>query len=87
MDPSCRQCGHPYSAHRHDGERTCKRRTLTGWSEKDKTFSGQQACTCPGYLGRIPNENVGKRGCPHEVLQGSRVCVICKEPVKTKVKR
>lgn len=87
MDPNCLRCGHPYSAHFKNSEMRCKRRTLTGWDEAAKTFSHQQQCACDGYQGRIPNPNITKTGCPHECLEGSRVCVVCKRPVPAKAKR
>lgn len=87
MDPNCLRCSHPLSSHAKEGERQCRRKTLTGWSEETKTFANDEMCECEGYLGRVPNHEVGKRGCPHELVEGSRVCVVCKEPVPAKAKR
>lgn len=87
MNPNCLRCGHPFDSHKNDETRTCKRQTLTGWDERAKQFKSRENCECDGYLGRVPTAEPGKRGCPHELLDGSRVCVVCKEPIPAKVKR
>jgi len=86
-NPNCLRCGHPFSSHRDDGSRTCKRQSLSGWDEATKTFAHQEACECEGYLGRVPSPPVSKGECPHEFIQGSRVCVQCKEAVPVKAGR
>jgi hypothetical protein len=86
-DANCLRCGHPFKSHAPDGEQKCKRKKLTGWNEQAKAFTGEESCQCPGYMGRVPIHEPGKHGCPHELLEGSRVCVVCKEPIPAKVKR
>jgi len=87
MNPHCLRCHHPYASHRNDRDHKCKRQTLTKWDEKAKAFTSREDCDCAGYLGRVPVDKPGRGGCPHELLEGSRVCVICKEPVRDKVHR
>jgi hypothetical protein len=88
MDANCQRCGHPYESHAKNKAHKCKRKKLTGWDEKIKAFTGEESCECPGYEGRTPPKPSKKKPvCPHELLEGSRICVVCKEPVPVKVKR
>lgn len=88
MNETCLRCNHPFDAHHPTAKRMCKRQTLTGWSEADKVFTTRKTCSCAGFIGPVPDSPplMPKSVCPHECLEGSRICVICKKPVPAKVK-
>jgi hypothetical protein len=86
-NPNCLRCGHPFNSHGHAGDDKCRRKKLVGWNEAAKAFTAEQACSCTSYMGRVPRNDPGKHGCPHELIEGSRVCVACKEPVPVQARR
>jgi hypothetical protein len=67
----------PHQHHQHnmgdDGDRRCRVKILTGWSEGQNRFLSSRPCECPGYRGLDPEVDT----CCHEWVSASPNCVHC----------
>lgn len=68
----CRECQHEHR--QHDGDGHC-RVTVTRWDAVNREWECKAKCACPGYVGLKPVALAST--CPHEFLDGSRVCCHC----------
>ena len=72
-NPKCLACGHVARQHNLHGDRLCRVRVASGWSEQAHTFTTSRACVCHGYWGPTPAAEV----CACEYVPTSNECVHC----------
>jgi hypothetical protein len=70
----CLNCGHDVNQHNLGGDRGCRVRILTDWSQMEETYTGFRRCRCESYRGLIPTPVSSE--CPHEFLAEGG-CVFC----------
>jgi hypothetical protein len=72
--PKCLACPHLAKQHNLDkgGDRCCRVKILSGWSDEKNTYTASKRCGCPGYAGLDPDAD----SCAHEFLKEGG-CVHC----------
>jgi hypothetical protein len=76
VSPQCQSCGHSAKQHNLDGDRACRVKILSGWSDERCQYTASKPCLCTGYAGLDPEVDT----CAHEFLPQSehpRTCVQC----------
>jgi hypothetical protein len=69
-------CPHLAKQHNLDGDRRCRVKILSGWSDEKNQYTASRPCECAGYRGLDPEVDT----CAHEFLPQSespRTCVQC----------
>ena len=74
----CDHCHH--TIEQHNADKAC-RVTVTKWDDAAMTWTPKQRCACPGYEGKP----LMSTDCPHDFMEGSRVCIWCKRVVSKAV--
>jgi hypothetical protein len=70
--PKCPECPHFARQHNLDGDRRCRVRILTGWSDDKQQYLSSRPCNCPGCP-----PDIELTDCACEFVPTSPQCVHC----------